>query len=200
MLVRLGSSNVGLRNPLLPYFRVYVAPAALLRHAFEHFHIPVALANEAKALARCAAWLHAQVARVDAAVAALPALPEASPEIVLPTSRRRTAEGYRAQLRQALAVQLAAVRIALLVCAARQRGDARASSLPSVVALVARSFAGQVSFLFIYRYISRESCSQFDSLPRTSLTIVRGSARRRRDRGRRRHPPRRRAARRARRR
>ena len=29
----------------------------------------------------------------------------------------------------------------------------------------------EVSFLFIYRYILRESCSQFDSLPLTSLTI-----------------------------
>ena len=89
VLVRLSSTNVGLRNPLLPYFRVYVAPPALLRHAFDHFHIPISLANEAKALAHCAVWLHSQVARVDAAVAALPALPDALPdalpEIVLPT-------------------------------------------------------------------------------------------------------------------
>ena len=32
------------------------------------------------------------------------------------------------------------------------------------------SFAGECSF--VYRYISRESCSQFDSLPLTSLTIA----------------------------
>ena len=31
--------------------------------------------------------------------------------------------------------------------------------------------AMKVSVLFMYRYISRESCSQFDSLPLTSLTI-----------------------------
>ena len=40
-------------------------------------------------------------------------------------------------------MQLAAVRLAQQVCAARQRGDARASALPTVVALVARSFAGE---------------------------------------------------------
>jgi hypothetical protein len=36
---------------------------------------------------------------------------------------------------------------------------------------VRRRRGGQVSFLFMYRYMLRESCSQFDSLPLTSLTI-----------------------------
>jgi hypothetical protein len=34
--------------------------------------------------------------------------------------------------------------------------------------------AGRCEFSFIYRYIGRESCSQFDSLPLTSLTIPQG--------------------------
>jgi ABC-type multidrug transport system fused ATPase/permease subunit len=50
---------------------------------------------------------------------------------------------------------------------------------PSVVVLVPGAFALYVlvvelvdrEFYFIYRYILRESCSQFDSLPLTSLTI-----------------------------
>jgi hypothetical protein len=37
----------------------------------------------------------------------------------------------------------------------------------------------KVSVLFMYRYISHESCSQFDSLPLTSLTIARASPPRR---------------------
>ena len=36
--------------------------------------------------------------------------------------------------------------------------------------------AAEVSVLFMYRYISHESCSQFDSLPLTSLTSRRRSS------------------------
>jgi len=46
-------------------------------------------------------------------------------------------------------------------------------SLPDPASRGAASREGGTSFLsFMYRYISRESCSQFDSLPLTSLTIL----------------------------
>ena len=56
------------------------------------------------------------------------------------------------------------------------RVDALASRAPidvlrSVAALRRAIDATHGKFSFVYRYISRESCSQFDSLPLTSLTI-----------------------------
>jgi serine/threonine protein kinase len=49
-----------------------------------------------------------------------------------------------------------------------------ATSPPRPLGAARRPIQRQVSFL-LYRYIIRESCSQFDSLPLTSLTISRGS-------------------------
>jgi hypothetical protein len=48
----------------------------------------------------------------------------------------------------------------------RPRRSSRRSALRS-----SRSFASRGECSFMYRYISRESCSQFDSLPLTSLTL-----------------------------
>ena len=47
----------------------------------------------------------------------------------------------------------------------------RRDALRTMLSDLAISRTGVVSFSFIYRYILRESCSQFDSLPLTSLTI-----------------------------
>ena len=50
----------------------------------------------------------------------------------------------------------------------RRGGDGAASAAPGAAATPSRDY-GECSF--IYRYIPRESCSQFDSLPLTYLTI-----------------------------
>ena len=44
---------------------------------------------------------------------------------------------------------------------------------PTLAASIGDTVCSQVRCIFFYRYISRESCSQFDSLPLTSLTIHR---------------------------
>jgi ankyrin repeat protein len=56
---------------------------------------------------------------------------------------------------------------------AAQRGDARAAALLLAQRGVAVDAATAGECSFIYRYIVRESCSQFDSLPLTSLTMLR---------------------------
>jgi hypothetical protein len=67
--------------------------------------------------------------------------------------------------------------------AARPTGAGPADSSERARSRSSAAFAiGDGECSFIYRYISRESCSQFDSLPLTSLTIAldrRARARRR---------------------
>ena len=151
-LIRIGSKNVGLRNPLLPHFRVYVANKTLLGNAFELFERPVSLENERAALIATTAWLREQIACLDTAVAALPQVQArgggggggTEPP---PTSRAVTAAAYRQQIRISLAIHLDAVLIAQRVVAVRERGNAAALALDGALRAVAlsESFAATTS-------------------------------------------------------